>query len=65
MRLFFLTPSMIGSINHRIFLLTNRQVVLMGIKRKVTEVTDKSYLKSETSMTRTNLSLEIFLISTT
>ena len=30
-RLFFLPPSLIGSINHRIFLLTNRQVVLMGL----------------------------------
>ncbi len=34
MRLFFLTPSPIGSINHRISLLTNRQVVLMGIREK-------------------------------
>ncbi len=33
MRLFFLTPSLIGSINHRIFLLTNRQVVLMGLSK--------------------------------
>ena len=31
MRLFFLTPSLIGSINDRIFILTNRQVVLMGL----------------------------------
>ncbi len=32
MRLFYLTPSLIGSINHEIFLLTNGQVVLMGLK---------------------------------
>ncbi len=31
MRLFFLTPSLIGSINHELFLLTNQWVVLMGI----------------------------------
>ncbi len=31
MRLFSLTPSLIGSINHKIFLLTNRQVDLMGL----------------------------------
>ena len=33
MRLFFfLTASLIGSINYRIFLLTNQQVVLMELK---------------------------------
>ncbi len=31
MRLFFLKPSLIGSINDRIFILTNRQVVLMRL----------------------------------
>ena len=30
-RLFFLTPSLIGSINGRIFILTNQQVVLMEL----------------------------------
>ncbi len=32
MRLFFLTPSLIGSINARIFILTNWQVVHIGLK---------------------------------
>ena len=31
MRLFFLTHSLIGSINDRIFVLINQQVVLMGL----------------------------------
>ncbi len=31
MRLIFLTPSLIGSINDRMFILTNRQEVLMGM----------------------------------
>ena len=31
MRLFFLTPLLIGSKYDRLFLLTNRQVVLMGL----------------------------------
>ncbi len=32
MRLFFLTRSVIGSINDKILILINRQVVLMGLK---------------------------------
>ena len=31
MRLFYLTPSLIGSINDKLFRLTNQQVVLMGL----------------------------------
>ncbi len=43
MRLFFLTPSLISSINARIFILTNRQVVLMGLTNE-TDLTSKFYV---------------------
>ena len=58
MRLFFLTPSLIGSINDTIFILTNLPVVLMGLikediqnqQTKMVKIPKSSYIIHHSDM---------------